>query len=98
MQTLPSETDAASDQQRIGLALGSINEAMRRARFVRALEKAIARLEREQEEKIELIDHIEWMFLHEQSLLLDEVAAAGEQIRSFNKLVHELKGEAWVHG
>lgn len=70
---------------------------MRDARIVRTLEIAIAREEREQDQKIALFDDLEDYYLDDLACLADEIAAHGAQIARFRGLVRVLKGEGWAH-
>ena len=94
----PRHEPEPPDAGRIALAINVIDQATLRARKVRALHKAVARLEREQEEKRLLIDEVERECLEAIAWLLDEIAADREQIERFEVLVHELEGEGRCHG
>jgi len=83
---------------RVALALQAIDRAARNARTVRALEKAIAREEREQDEKMALFDDLERYYLDELACLADEIGAHGAQIARYTEQIHLLKGEGWAHG
>src|SRR5262249_29333461 len=89
---------AASDLPRVAIALDAMDSMARDACVVRALEKAIAREEREQDEKMALFDELERYYLDDLACLADEIGAHGAQMARFTELIHLLKGEGWVHG
>jgi len=75
-----------------------MDRVARNARIVRALEKAIVRLERERAEMVQLWDDLERYYLYDLGCLADEVGDIGTQIARFTEQIHLLKGEGWVHG
>ena len=89
--------EAAADPPRVTLAHNAIDRMMRDARIVRTLEIAIAREEREQDQKIALFDDLEHYYLNDLACLADKIAAHGAPIARFRGLVHVLKGEEWAH-
>ena len=86
------------DPERIVLAIEAMDRVARNARIVRALEKAIVRLERERAEMVQLWDDLERYYLYDLGCLADEVGDIGTQIARFTEQIHLLKGEGWVHG
>src|SRR5215467_5346955 len=85
--TADERLDDPTPQPRVALALGALDSAAREARIDRALEKAITRLEREQDEKMALWDELERYCLYQLALLWHEIEEAGAQIGRFRRLV-----------
>ena len=90
--------DAAAEPPRVALALDAIDRMTGDAGLVRAFEEAVARLECEQDELMALWDELERHYLEDLGCLAEEIAAIGALMARYTGLIHELKGEGWVHG